>query len=75
MLDGDWSSDVCSSDLAFAAARFEGGRVQFPADFAGRPMVIRFWADWCKYCEGEMRDIEGVFQRHKAEDWNRKRSG
>jgi peroxiredoxin len=52
---------------AFAAARFEGGRVQFPADFAGRPVVIRFWADWCKYCEGEMRDIEGVFQRHKAE--------
>jgi len=41
--------------------------VQFPADFAGRPVVIRFWADWCKYCEGEMRDIEGVFQRHKAE--------
>jgi peroxiredoxin len=52
---------------AFAAARLDGGRVQFPADLAGRPAVIRFWADWCKYCEGEMKDIEGVFQRHKAE--------
>ena len=29
-------------------------------------MVIRFWADWCKYCEGEMKAIEPVYQRHKA---------
>jgi hypothetical protein len=27
--------------------------------------VIRFWADWCKYCEGEMKDIEAVYQRLK----------
>jgi cytochrome c biogenesis protein CcmG/thiol:disulfide interchange protein DsbE len=27
--------------------------------------VIRFWADWCKYCEGEMKDIEKVYQRLK----------
>lgn len=51
---------------AFETVRLDGARVQFPADFAGRPVVIRFWADWCKYCEGEMKDIESSYQRHKA---------
>jgi len=40
--------------------------VDFPAAAAGRPLVIRFWADWCKYCEPEMKAIEAVYQRHKA---------
>jgi cytochrome c biogenesis protein CcmG, thiol:disulfide interchange protein DsbE len=51
---------------AFETVRLDGTRVQFPGDFAGKPVVIRFWADWCKYCEGEMKAIETVFQRHKA---------
>ncbi|MBI5786626.1 MAG: TlpA family protein disulfide reductase, partial [Rhodocyclales bacterium] len=51
---------------AFETVRLDGTRVQFPADFAGKPVVIRFWADWCKYCEGEMKDIESAYQRHKA---------
>jgi cytochrome c biogenesis protein CcmG/thiol:disulfide interchange protein DsbE len=33
---------------------------------SGKPLVIRFWADWCKYCEGEMKAIESVYQRHKG---------
>ena len=49
---------------AFQAASPGGAAVQFPAAFAGRPVVIRFWADWCKYCEGEMKAIEAVYQRH-----------
>ena len=52
---------------AFDTVRLDGARVRFPADFAGKSVVIRFWADWCKYCEGEMKDIETVYQRHKAE--------
>ena len=43
----------------------DGTPVHFPAAFAGKPLVIRFWADWCKYCEGEMKDIEAVYQRLK----------
>jgi cytochrome c biogenesis protein CcmG/thiol:disulfide interchange protein DsbE len=27
--------------------------------------VIRFWADWCKFCEGEMQAIEKVYTRLK----------
>ena len=44
----------------------DGTPVHFPAAFAGKPLVIRFWADWCKYCEGEMKAIETVYQRHQG---------
>jgi thiol-disulfide isomerase/thioredoxin len=28
------------------------------------PLVLRFWADWCKYCEPEMKLLDTVRQRH-----------
>lgn len=51
---------------AFSAPALDGRNREFPAAFAGRPLVIRFWADWCKYCAGEMQAIEGVYQRHQG---------
>ncbi len=44
----------------------DGGVTHFPAAYFGKPLVVRFWADWCKYCEGEMKAIESVYQRHKG---------
>jgi peroxiredoxin len=54
-------------DLApgFETVRPDDTPAQFPASWAGRPLVIRFWADWCKYCEGEMKAIESVYRRLK----------
>lgn len=49
----------------FETVRPDGTPAQFPAAWAGKPLVIRFWADWCKYCEGEMKAIESVHQRLK----------
>jgi peroxiredoxin len=49
---------------AFSATRLDGATVRFPDDFRGRPVVIRFWADWCRYCEGEMKAIENVYRRY-----------
>jgi cytochrome c biogenesis protein CcmG/thiol:disulfide interchange protein DsbE len=49
----------------FQTFRADGMPAHFPAAWAGKPVVIRFWADWCKYCEGEMKDIETVYQRLK----------
>jgi peroxiredoxin len=50
---------------AFKTQRLDGDEVDFPAATAGRPLVIRFWADWCKYCEPEMKAIDAVYRRHK----------
>jgi peroxiredoxin len=43
----------------------DGKAVSFPEDFRGKPVVVRFWAEWCRFCEKEMKDIEQVWQRHK----------
>ncbi len=51
---------------AFRAQRLDGAAIDFPAAMAGRPLMIRFWADWCRYCEPEMKAIEAVYQRHKG---------
>lgn len=48
---------------AFSALRLDGASVQFPGDFRGKPVIVRFWADWCRYCEGEMQAIQRVVQR------------
>jgi peroxiredoxin len=55
-------------DLApkFQTVTVDGKNSAFPDAYAGKPLVIRFWADWCKYCEGEMKAIENVYQRHKG---------
>lgn len=50
---------------AFATQRLDGGKADFPAAAAGRPLVIRFWADWCKYCEPEMKAIDAVYRRYR----------
>lgn len=50
---------------AFRTQRLGGGDVDFPSSAAGRPLVIRFWADWCRYCEPEMKAIDAVYRRHK----------
>ncbi|MBK7417323.1 MAG: TlpA family protein disulfide reductase [Dechloromonas sp.] len=54
-------------DLApkFQTVTVDGKNSVFPDAYAGKPLVIRFWADWCKYCEGEMKAIENVYQRNK----------
>jgi peroxiredoxin len=67
----------CSADLpqavknglpapAFSAQTLEGQTVNFPADFKGKVVALRFWADWCPYCGPEMRDIEPIYRRLKS---------
>ena len=58
--------NIGSNAPAFKTVRADASAAGFPADFAGKPVVIRFWADWCKYCEGEMKAIENVYQRHRG---------
>ncbi len=43
----------------------KGEFVTFPADFQGKVVAIRFWADWCPYCDHEMRELEPVYQKYR----------
>jgi thiol-disulfide isomerase/thioredoxin len=49
---------------AFKTVLLDGAALDFPAAYAGKPVVLRFWADWCKFCEPEMKLIDTVRQRH-----------
>lgn len=52
---------------AFSATRLDGSTVRFPDDVRGKPVIIRFWAEWCRYCESEMKAIDRVYQRRRAQ--------
>jgi len=64
---GPETPGVTNGDPApgFALQHLDGHSVTFPADLEGRVVAIRFWADWCPFCEGEMRSIEPVFRAYR----------
>lgn len=50
---------------AFRLPTLEGTTLDFPADLKGQIVAVRFWADWCPFCETEMRDLEPVYLKHR----------
>ncbi len=50
---------------AFSLPVLDGnGVADFPEDYLGKVVALRFWADWCPYCDQEMRNIEPVYQKY-----------
>jgi peroxiredoxin len=47
-----------------ALERLDGTSLAFPAATRGKVAALRFWADWCPYCEPEMRAIEPLYERY-----------
>lgn len=39
------------------------GNVMRLGDLGGQVVAVRFWADWCAYCESEMTALEPVYRR------------
>lgn len=67
--EGNHAAKLNTGDAApaFTTSTLTQASINFPADLRGKVVVLRFWADWCRYCENEMKAIEQVWQRHKGE--------
>ena len=39
----------------------DGGDAVQLSDFAGRPVIVNFWASWCGPCQNEMPDFEQAY--------------
>lgn len=50
----------------FEAIDLDGSVRRFPEDFAGKPVIIDFWADWCRYCANSMTRIDRAWREHAA---------
>lgn len=50
---------------AFQLPRLGHDPLAFPAQTAGQIVAIRFWADWCPFCESEMTQLEPVYRKYR----------
>ena len=48
----------------FDLQALDGTRVRL-SDLKGEPVVINFWASWCKPCRNEMPDFEEIYHTYK----------
>jgi peroxiredoxin len=46
------------------------GKTTRAADFAGKPLIIVFWAAWCPPCRPEMVMLDKLFRRYQKEGVN-----
>jgi thiol-disulfide isomerase/thioredoxin len=51
---------------AFSLKTLEGDTADL-SDYAGQPLLINFWASWCKPCRAEMPLIIAAYRAHQPE--------
>ena len=47
----------------FTVRDMNGNTVKL-SDYAGKPIVLNFWASWCVYCVEEMPDFEAMYKKY-----------
>ena len=57
---------VGSQAPAFTLPRLEGPGSVSLASLRGHPVVLNFWASWCKPCKAEARVLEQNWQRYRS---------
>lgn len=54
--------------VSFSAPDFtvldENGKEVKLSSFAGKPIVVNFWATWCIYCKQEMPDFQTAYEKY-----------
>lgn len=65
--DGAPKINTGSIAPGFSTVYMDGKPMRFPDDVRGKPVIIRFWADWCSSCEGELKDIEKIYRRRRTD--------
>ena len=66
--DGTNDPEDDPTDTVFSAPDFtvidmDGNEVKL-SSFAGKPIVINFWATWCGYCKQEMPDFQALYEKY-----------
>ncbi len=62
--DNNTDDKVAAPD--FTMTDKDGNEVKF-SSFAGRPIVLNFWASWCGPCQMEMPDFEEMYKTYGEE--------
>ena len=60
----DTGPKMGSAAPRFEATDLDGKLHRFPEDFAGKPVILDFWADWCRYCANSMTQIDRLQREH-----------
>jgi peroxiredoxin len=47
----------------FTVVDTDGNEVDL-SSFAGRPIVVNFWASWCPYCVQELPEFQSAFEKY-----------
>ncbi len=47
------------------------GKAIGPKDFAGKVVLVDFWATWCGYCAKSRPEVEAITKRHAADPFAR----